>query len=208
MVKKIGMIMLVAASIATIWAETTPGCNSKTYLQVSERDFRDDVMNGVPYINFTASVNTNWGGTDSILYNQPFYKTWDPDGRGQRPYHAVTFHNSSTTQSVTFIMITSEDNMPCRADTRFWVGNLDRFQNVTSYQNLDDDHGSGTNGAGAKITLAPDQYITIIISMYSSSSTYPWFNTFLGPESYSWLKSGHGQASVDANGALTIVNGN
>jgi len=85
MVKKISMVMLFAACIVNIWAETTPGYNSATYIQVSSQDFTDNgTFSAIPYINFTATVNTNYGGTDSILYNQPFYKTWDPDGRGQR----------------------------------------------------------------------------------------------------------------------------
>jgi len=118
------------------------------------------------------------------------------------------FHNSSKTQSVSFIMITSEDNMPCNADTRFWVGSIDRFQNVTSYQKLDDDHGANVYGAGAKITLAPNQSVTIIVSMYGSWSSNPWFNIFLGPTNFGWLKNGHGEVIVDANGNQTIINGN
>jgi len=195
-------------SVFAISAAAYQGQCYRTYVQVSPEAFaNNNNYSAVPYINFSATVNAQIT-TDSIG-PVSFYRTWTPDNNGTRAYNVCAIKNTSTTTSVSFIITPVEDNANMLGDSRLWVGVLNSLGDVTSYTNVDDDHGLNL-GFGAMVTLAPSQYCTFIISMYSSSSTRPWFNVSLFPVSWgsTYLDSGYPTVTVDSNGSTTIVNGN
>jgi hypothetical protein len=201
----------VSAVVLTsnIFADPGSAGDYRTYVQVSPETFtNNDNYAGIPYINFTAQVYNNSGTT------MPFYRKWSPsDGFGARSYHIICIHNTSRTQSVSFIAVAVEDNNPMNADSRVWVGNIDKYENITWHKSLDDDHGPAA-GFGTKITLAPNQTITLIVSPYSpvyeQVSQKPWFmvDLFSMDAAGTLLETGYPEAIVDANGTVTVLRGN